>query len=483
MHREQITFDFEGRRIAARPGDSIAAALFRAGVRTLSYSVKYKRPRGIHCARGRCVMCHMEVDGVPGVPTCITPAADGMKVRRENYRPFFAPILIPAVRRVSLPAGFYYRMFTRPALIRKLFFNSLRKMAGVGRLIAGQAGNISGTHFGRAAAAPSAASRPMAAYDVVVVGAGISGMSAALAAAQGGAEVLLVDEYARAGGHAIGRHLDEELTSARDELATALASSTSVHHLPETTAQAFYPPDTLLIGPGGSVGATARPREIRTLASMHRVRAPSFIFATGAYDVVPLFEDNDTPGIFGSRALRLFIERDDLRPGSRAVVYGTGSALDETTHYLGCHGIDVAAVVDPAPSARTGERRLPGTTYLDGHRVERVKGGKWVSFITTAPCDGGQSTSLDCDLLCVAFPGQPAYELAYQAGFSFRMSGGPLQETRTMLPTERVIRDGSGVSVFVVGELAGHVTWRERKTSGEEAGSRATQERQASKRE
>jgi hypothetical protein len=94
-----------------------------------------------------------------------------------------------------------------------------------------------------------------------------------------------------------------------------------------------------------------------------------------------------------------------------------------------------------------------------------------------------RKTSVGCDLLCIAFPGQATYELAYQSGFHFEMAGGPLQETRTMLPTERSIHNEDGVSFFVVGELAGHVAWRERMASGKKAGNRATKRREASKKE
>ena len=108
---DPVTFYFEGRRMQGRLGEPIAKALFRAGVRTLGYSVKYRRPRGIHCARGRCVMCHMSVNGIPGVPTCITPLEADMRIEREDYRPFFAPVLTAAARWFPLAAGFYYRMF------------------------------------------------------------------------------------------------------------------------------------------------------------------------------------------------------------------------------------------------------------------------------------------------------------------------------------------------------------------------------------
>ncbi len=134
MISRHVTFYFEGRPHRGVEGEPIAKALFAAGIRTLSYSVKYKRPRSIHCARGRCSTCHMSVDGVPGVPTCITPLREGMRVEREQYQPLVSPVLTTFARLVEFPAGFYYRMFTKPAPIRKMFLGTLRKMAGIGRI-------------------------------------------------------------------------------------------------------------------------------------------------------------------------------------------------------------------------------------------------------------------------------------------------------------------------------------------------------------
>lgn len=74
---DKIHFWFEGRLLEGHAGDSIAKALFHNGIRTFSHSVKYGRPRSIHCGRGRCVKCHVEVDGKTGVKSCLahSPAA------------------------------------------------------------------------------------------------------------------------------------------------------------------------------------------------------------------------------------------------------------------------------------------------------------------------------------------------------------------------------------------------------------------------
>ena len=57
------SIDFEGRPIAIEPGDTIAAALYRSGLRVFSRSFKYHRPRGLYCGTGDCPNCSMTVDG------------------------------------------------------------------------------------------------------------------------------------------------------------------------------------------------------------------------------------------------------------------------------------------------------------------------------------------------------------------------------------------------------------------------------------
>jgi sarcosine oxidase subunit alpha len=318
-------------------------------------------------------------------------------------------------------------------------------------------------------------------------------LSAALSAARGGASVLLVDEYAHGGGHSLGYHHESEIGSVRDDLVVKTLAHTLIEHMPQTTAQAFYPPKTLLVGPGGAVTPSRDPRSetesaSETLVGLHRVNASAFIFATGAYDTIPLFDNSDTAGIFGSRAIRLFLERDGLKPGSRAVVYGTGRALGDLSHYLVRHKIDIAAVVDAsAPPAGSGEDLPRGVRCFKNSRVDEANGGEWLSSVTVveshANSDRSKKHVIPCDLLCIAFPGQGAYELAYQAGFKFEMSSDPLLENKVMLPSTSSTRSDNGVPFFVIGELAGQRAWRDKVIAGEDAGSRTAQPHQASEKD
>jgi predicted molibdopterin-dependent oxidoreductase YjgC len=81
---EKVKFVFEGKEIEGYEGLPIAAALHAAGVKVLSFSEKYDRPRGFFCAVGKCSSCLMEVDGRPNVMVCMEPLKAGMKVKRQK---------------------------------------------------------------------------------------------------------------------------------------------------------------------------------------------------------------------------------------------------------------------------------------------------------------------------------------------------------------------------------------------------------------
>lgn len=82
--KNDIPFTFDGSPMTGREGDTIAAALHAAGVMKLSESIKRHRPRGFYCAIGNCSSCHMVVDGIANVKTCVTPLKPGMDVRTQS---------------------------------------------------------------------------------------------------------------------------------------------------------------------------------------------------------------------------------------------------------------------------------------------------------------------------------------------------------------------------------------------------------------
>lgn len=77
---KEVQIFVDDKRIIAREGEMIAAALIANGIFINRYTAHKHKPRGIYCAIGRCTDCIMTVDGVPNVRTCITKVRDGMRI-------------------------------------------------------------------------------------------------------------------------------------------------------------------------------------------------------------------------------------------------------------------------------------------------------------------------------------------------------------------------------------------------------------------
>lgn len=89
---QEFYFDFEGEKVKAYEGETIASALYADGLKKFTESKELKRPRGFFCAIGKCSSCIMSVDGRPHVRTCVTKAEKGMKVERHGSKPEFPDI-------------------------------------------------------------------------------------------------------------------------------------------------------------------------------------------------------------------------------------------------------------------------------------------------------------------------------------------------------------------------------------------------------
>lgn len=77
--RQRIIFTLGGRPAEGSEGDTIASALWAAGIRGLGSAP----PRGIFCGIGHCFSCTVVVDGVHGVRACLVPIRAEMKVEIE----------------------------------------------------------------------------------------------------------------------------------------------------------------------------------------------------------------------------------------------------------------------------------------------------------------------------------------------------------------------------------------------------------------
>jgi predicted molibdopterin-dependent oxidoreductase YjgC len=81
---ETVAITIDGRKITARDGEPIAAALIAAGIRVFRTMPRTGEARGGFCLVGRCSDCLMQVDGELNVRVCVTPAREGMSVETQH---------------------------------------------------------------------------------------------------------------------------------------------------------------------------------------------------------------------------------------------------------------------------------------------------------------------------------------------------------------------------------------------------------------
>ncbi len=396
---------WDGREIDAREGEPLAVSLLANGETTISRSFRFHRPRGLMCSTGSCGWCECEVDGLPSVRSCRVPVREGLAARGEHAWPSvgrdFLGILDVGNRLVT--PGFYHHRFLRPARFRKAYLDVIRAFGGRGRMRPGSRPTRTGIGLERAIEA-----------DVVVVGAGRTGLTAALAATATGARVVLVEADDEAGG------------SAR--WATGPSG-------PGPEARALAEGASARLGDGLLLDSTAVARDGDVLhvvgsAGLVAVRAPVVIAATGSHERPPLVPGGERPGVMGARTVERLLERWGVLPGERAALVGDDATTAAAGRLLERAGATVAA-------------RIPegSLTRIDGRgRVERVR---WT--------EGGHDRSAAVDLVVVGRR-VPGLELATLAGarLAWRAStlAPVLDETgRTSVPWLFVVGSATGMSL------------------------------------
>ena len=187
--KRPFSFRWNGDSVPAFDGDTIASALAASGLRVFSRSYKYHRPRGLLTANFHDPGCFFQVGDEPNVRGAHRLAEPAMDVRAQNTWPSLG-FDVKAVNQLAgrfLGPGFYYKTFIKPQRLWPLYERVLQRFV--------HAGQVSPD------TPRTAVDKRFAHPDVLVAGGGPAGMAAAVAAAQAGARVMLVEEEYRLGGH------------------------------------------------------------------------------------------------------------------------------------------------------------------------------------------------------------------------------------------------------------------------------------------
>ena len=256
-----VKFTFNGREMVGRTGEMVSSAVFANGEHIFGHHNKDDGAQGIYCANGQCSQCTLIIDGIP-LKSCIVPLEEGMIVRSVEGLPELENTKPPSV---------------------------------------GSPENIS--------------------TDVLIIGAGPSGMAAAKELGSHGFDVILVDDKDRLGGKLVlqthkffGSEEDCRAgirgTRIAEILAGEIQSSKGIDVWLESVALAVFS--------DGTVG-------IRKTDGYKIVKPKYLLVAAGAREKSLPFPGCTIPGVYGAGAFQTLVNRDQIRCSERIFILGGGN--------------------------------------------------------------------------------------------------------------------------------------------------------------
>ncbi|MEX2312220.1 MAG: 2Fe-2S iron-sulfur cluster-binding protein, partial [Rhodospirillales bacterium] len=397
-----LEFFFNGRRYTGYHGDTLASALLANGVMLIGRSFKYHRPRGIVSAGteepNALIQLERGARTISNMLATRVPLYDGLDATSVNCwpSPNFDVMAINGLFHRILPAGFYYKTFMWPVSGWKIYEHFIRRAAGLGR----------------APEVPDADTydKMNAHADVVVIGAGPAGLSAALAAADTGVRVILVDEQPELGGQLLNERfeIDSKPASAWvSEAEAELLANPDVTILKHTTAFGYYDHGFLGLLQNRSDNV-AFGQDGKTRQRVWRVRARRVILATGSLERPLIYADNDRPGCMLAGALRTYVNRYGVSPGKRHVIFTNNDDAYRSALDLKAAGADVACIIDirKEPGGELVTRAIEaGIEVIEHFAITAVQGTKRVRGVEIMKLtdDGsavtGSARTIACDTI------------------------------------------------------------------------------------
>ena len=420
----KISFKFNNKTYYGYKGDTLASALLANNIHLVGRSFKYHRPRGIMTAGSEepnaIVQLHKNTSRTePNVRATEIEIYEGLEASSQNCWPsvnfdigginnFLSPVL---------PAGFYYKTFMWPASFWEKYEYFIRKSAGLGK---------SPTEPD-----PDIYEHKYIHCDVLVIGAGISGIIAAKTSAKNGFKTLLLDEKPYLGGSTIYQNsehfkINNQISSSwLDKEINEIKKIDNLEIKTRTSVAAFHGYNFLLARENLTDHLPLHQRDEKVRHRLLKIRAKKVISATGSLERPLVFDNNDRPGILLSSAIEKYSNLFGVACGQKNVLFTNNDSAYETAISLFQKGINVEAIIDnreEVDSKLVKEIEKNNIKIYKGYTVVNTFGYKKINKISIMQLskDGqkvvGSKISIDCDCLGMSGGWTPAVHLFTQSG-------------------------------------------------------------------
>ncbi|MDH5356269.1 MAG: 2Fe-2S iron-sulfur cluster-binding protein, partial [Gammaproteobacteria bacterium] len=414
IDREQsLEFSFNGKTYTGHKGDTLASALLANGIHMVGRSWKYHRPRGIVSAGAEEPNAIFQLEKgeytIPNARGTQVELYKDLSANSVNCWPSldFDLLSINSTFARMMPAGFYYKTFMWPKAMWMKYEHYIRKASGLGESPREND--------------PDRYEHGHAHCDLLVVGGGVAGLTAALAAGRAGARVILVDEQAEFGGLTLNSHAridGRPATQWIERAVTELKGMKEVKLLNRSTAYGYHDYNFLTVNQRLTDHLPIAER-LTGREKIWQIRAHQVVLATGAAERPLVFPNNDRPGILLASAVSTYINRYAVKPGQRVVIFTNNDSAYQTALDCKAAGIENVALIDArtqSASELANTVRSAGIEVNNGSVVVDTTGSKHIRGVHVVSSVSGSEWDLSCDLLAVSGGWSPLVHLSSQSG-------------------------------------------------------------------